>query len=679
MRKRLIILSLILLATIASAIFIPRVNVNYDLTQYLPKDSNTQEGLTILEDEFGIHSLIELQINDISPQETIVISQSINQINHIEEVIWLDDYVDLTTTPIEYLDQSLVEKFYTDGNALLQITVGLDSYHLEQETVIDQIKVELSDYTYHFRGEAIHNIENRQIAAQETLKILLLIVPIVIFILLIASKSWIEPIILLISLGFAIILNLGTNALLTDVSYITQTMALALQMALSLDYGLFLIHRYHEERENNSDVTTAIKTAVKRSFASITASALTTIAGFMSLFLMSYTIGLDIGLVLSKGILFSYLMTMILTPVLIFFMHGFIDKTKHKTFIRPMNSYIKGLFKFRYVLLSLFIILTIGSFILSNKTEYLYGNNTSFDEDSQVTIDDIAISKSFGSYQQIVLLVKNDDIESEIDLANELYQMSNIIETQTLITVVDPNIPREFLPPELLIQFVSENYTRFILKIDLIEENDALYVFQDQMYQLVSTYYDDFHIIGAPQATVDIKTVIYNDQLLITLASVVAIFVILAITFKSLLIPLLLVLVIQSAIWMNLSILYVQGIKTIYIGYLVVMAIQLGATIDYAVLMTHRYVENRKYLNSFEAMDKSYKYSFITLFISALILSVAGFTEGVFSDISSIKDIGYLLGKGALISFVYILVFLPILLMLLDKVIHSIKEHKNAQ
>jgi uncharacterized protein len=670
MRKRLYILIVISLLTVVCAFLIPRVATNYDLTQYLPKDSNTIQGLEVLEDEFGVHSFIEMQLNDIDVSEVLIIKSQVLNIEHIEKVIWLDDYVDLNLVPIDFIDESILSNFYIDDSALLQISINLDNYDVDIENVIDDIRLVASNYDYAFRGEAIKNIENRVIADQEVLKIMLLIVPIVIIILLFASKSWIEPVILLISLGVAVVLNLGTNIFLPDVSFITKTMALALQLALSLDYGLFLVHRYYEERETTDSPQLAIRNAFKRSFPSITASALTTIAGFLSILFMTYTIGFDIGIVLSKGILLSYLTTLILTPILILFMYKLIDKTKHKPLIRSSKKFIGVIAKFKFPLLILFIALTIGSIILSNKTEYIYGNNTSFGSDRQITLDEQMISDTFGSYQQIVILVPNGDITKEVMLATDLSNNVNITSVSTLVTTVDPNIPRDFLPDDVKNEFIGQNYTRFIVNTTIREENESLFEFQDDLEDMVSSQYEDYYMVGMHQATSDIKDLISSDRLMITFLSMIAIFIILLITFKSFIIPLILVLLIQSAIWMNLSVLFLQGISTIYIGYLVVMAIQLGATIDYAVLLTNRYVNYRKSFEPLEAIDRSYQKSFITIMISAFVLAIAGFIEGVFSDISSVQEIGFLLGKGTLISFIYVLIFLPILLLILDKILY---------
>lgn len=676
MKKRIYILIIVGIVTLISALLIPKVKTNYDLTKYLPEDSSTIQGLNILEDEFGIHSFIEMQLNDITVNQVMNIKAQILDIEHVERVIWLDDYVDLTIVPIEFIDDSVLSNFYIDNSALLQISIDLDNYDLLIEDVIDDIRLLASDYEYAFRGESIKNIENRVIADQEVLKIMLLIVPIVIIILLIASKSWIEPIILLISLGVAVVLNLGTNILLPDVSYITKTMALALQLALSLDYGLFLVHRYYEERETTDLPSIAIKNAFKRSFPSITASALTTIAGFLSILFMRYSIGFDIGIVLSKGILLSYLTTLIVTPILIFLMYKLIDKTIHKPLIRSSKKFIPILAKIKYPLFVLFIALTVGSIILSNKTDYIYGNNTSFGADRQITLDETMISNTFGSYQQVVILVPNGDVTKEVNLAAELSNNINIVSVSTLVTTVDPNIPRDFLPAEVKAEFIGANYTRFIVYTTVREESDLLYQFQDDLVNIVSSQYEQYYMVGMHQATANIKDLITADTLMITFASMIAIFIILLITFKSFVIPLILVLLIQSAIWMNLSVLYLQGVSTIYIGYLVVMAIQLGATIDYAVLMTNRYVNYRKSFDPLEAIDKSYQKSFITIMISAFVLATAGFIEGIFSNISSVKEIGFLLGKGTIISFIYVLIFLPILLLLLDKFLYFKRKNK---
>lgn len=244
MKKSIVIMVIVSLLVIASAILIPFSETNYDLTTYLPADSETLAGMDVLEQEFGTQTSIQLQVDEISVEETLNIKQNILALPDIEHVIWLDDYVDLATVPLVLIPAEQVNPFYVNGDALLTIVINKDSYDLSVDQIVDDIKEIITDYTYHFRGEAINNIENRTIANNEVLKIMIIIVPIIIIILFLASSSWFEPVLILLTLAIAIIINYGTNFFIPNVSFITKTMALALQLALSIDYALFLTHRY---------------------------------------------------------------------------------------------------------------------------------------------------------------------------------------------------------------------------------------------------------------------------------------------------------------------------------------------------------------------------------------------------------------------------------------------------
>lgn len=677
--KGIIIMVVISVIVVACVALIPFSKTNYDLTTYLPKDSMTLEGISIMESEFGSHTNIQLQLDDVSSSEAMSIKQSLMSINHVEQVIWLDDYIDLESTPIQFVPRDQLVYFYQDGNALLTIVIGYDSYDLNLDHVIENIKSACSDYTFHLRGEAINNIENRTIANHEVFKIILIIVPILIVILFLASSSWFEPVLILSVLAMAILINYGTNFFIPNVSFITKTMALALQLALSIDYALFLTHRYREERELTDDPKIAIKAAFKKTFPAITASALTTIAGFLSIMFMRYRIGLDIGLVLSKGILLSYLITLIALPILLVWADHLIEKTKHKTFIKAPKWYIPIMNKVKYPMIILLIGVIIFGIIYQQKTTYHYGNNTTFNEHSSVNQDQSIMDDQFGIWHQMVILVPKYQMAEELSLIQSLSTIDHVTAVQSLYTSIDPLTPIDMIPPILLDQFVSDQYERMIITIDIRDEGDDLYLLSDDIMSETSIYYDEFYIIGAPQATTEIKDVVTSDAWLIISLSIIAIFIILALTFKSIFIPILLVGIIQAAIWMNVSLLYFTNITTLYIGYLVVMAIQLGATIDYAVLLTNRYLQNRAELPRIEALHKAFERASVTIFISALILSVAGFIEGGFSDISAIRDIGFLLGKGTLISVLFVYLFIPPALLALDTMLLKTQFHKHIK
>jgi uncharacterized protein len=663
------------LMVIISAFWIPNVKTNYDMTQYLPIDSNTKIGLEILETEFGKESSIEVLINDITVSNVLAIKEELLSVNLVTSVIWLDDYVDLNIVPIEFIDSSVVAPFYQDEDALLIINFSGDSYQLELTKSIEDIRNIVSDYVVQYRGDVLLNMEARSIASGEVIKILFLIIPIIIIILLFASKTWIEPIIILISLGVGVVLNSGTNALLPDVSFITLTMALALQLALSLDYSLFLIHRFYEEKVIETDPVKASKLALKHAFPSITASAFTTIAGFSALFLMDYRIGTDIALVLSKGILFSYLSAVIVLPILLIWFDKLITKTNHPVFLPSFKRYSKALHKLRFILVPVLIIISIAGFIYQQKTEYVYGSGSIANETTTLYIDNQIISERFGSKNISVILIPNETVLQEVNLVNHLLSLENIESVQALVTSVDPNIPREFLPVALVSQFVGTDYSRIIINTNIDGENAEMYALNDEIKETIELYYDEYYMIGMASSVSDIKDSVLADSTWVVIFSSLAVGFIIMLIFKSISIPLLLVMIIQASVWLNVSLLFAQGIQTQYIGYLVVMSIQLGATIDYAVLLTNRYMEFRKVMNPHDSILEAFQKSSASIIISAVVLSVAGFVEGFFSDILSVTEIGLLLGKGALISGLLIFIFLPPSLVLLDKIIMKTTLH----
>ncbi len=667
MRKILIFIGVMALL-LASFLFIPKTTTNYDLTIYLPDDSGTKQGLEIIKDEFSEESVIQIMVMDVTSTDLIPLMDLIGSVPLVKQVIWLDDYVDLSMVPIEYIDQETLAPFYQDGDALITIIFATDAYNITLERSINTIKGVLSDYEIHLRGDVLANIQARTVAKGEVTKIMYLIIPIILVILLLASHAWIEPILVLIVLGIAILFNIFTNGLLNNVSFITQTMALALQLALSIDYALFMIHRFYEERKT-TNAHDAAYLARNHAFKSITASALTTIAGFTALFFMKYQIGLDIGLVLSKGIIFSYLSTMILLPTLLIWLDPLIQKTKHGMLIPSFKKFFKLQYKIRYVLFFILIVsIGLGAYF-QTQTTYIYGSSTVGGSVSTLTLDKNLMRERFGYNNQLVILIPNETITQEVMLSQALLANPQITNVQALVTSADPNIPRAYLPDTLVNQFVGTNYSRIIITTSLYEENAELYTFVEDLNAIVKTEYDEFYIVGNASALTDIRTSILDQNLLITLLTIIAVGVIVGIIFKSLTIPILLVGIIQGAVWINLSILYFMHTEVIYIGYLVVMSIQLGATIDYAVLLTNRYLDERKMLPKKEAMLEAYSKSSISILISGSILTIAGFTEGLFSKIDSVTDIGLLLGKGAMISSLMIFIFLPTALVLLDKIV----------
>ena len=674
--KRIGIVIFVLLLVLFSYLFIPETNVNYDMTIYLPDDASSKIGLNLLKDEFGEETMIQVLIMDIDISDYLQIQSELMNVSHVSNIIWLDDYVDqLELVPLDMIPDELEFAFYQDNDALITILFDLDTYSTLLEDSINDIKSILSDYDLSLRGEPLTHIESRQIANQETIKIMFLIVPLVVVLLVISSHSWFEPVLILLTLGIAVVFNLITNGLLPNVSFITQTMSLALQLALSIDYALFVIHRFYEERENLPR-DEASKEAFKHSIKPITISAATTIAGFLALGLMEFSIGLDIALVLSKGILFSYLSTIILMPIFLHWFDSVIMKSKHRVFFPSFSFLSKIQYKFKYVFLGVLILCLGVGFYLQRNTNYLFGADSVGDKMSEVNQDLEYIESRFGPNHQLVVLVPNETIIQEVQLTNLLINHPHVLSVQTLVTEVDPNIPREFLLEDLVNYYVSEQHTRIIIQTDLYKENSDLYQFVDDINAIIQTEYDTYYLVGQSQALVDIKDSIESQGSWIMLITVLAVGLIVGLIFKSYKIPILLVSIILSAIWLNLSLLVIGDISVLYIGYLIVMSIQLGATIDYAVLYTHRYLEERQSFPKEQAMREAFRKSSISMMISGMILTVAGFVEALFSNLDSVTKIGLLLGRGALISLLMILIFLPVVLLIFDRWI--IKEKRSS-
>ena len=656
----------VLCLLLVSFIFIPKTNVNYDMTKYLPNDSMTKKGLAIHELEFGQESMIQVMISDITVENLIMHKNQLSELPYVVKAIWLDDYVDLEVVPIFMIDETLLNPFYKDSHALITVLFNLDAYDIRLDQSINQIKHIFEDYDISIRGEIIINKEARDIASQEIFKILFLIVPVVIILLILSSHAWIEPLLILITLGIAILFNLITNGLLSNVSFITQTMSLALQIALSIDYAIFMIHRYYDERENH-DANQAALLALKHSFKPIATSALTTIAGFTALMFMRFSIGRDIALVLSKGILFSFVITILVMPILLVWFDRLLTKSKHRMLIPPFKHLIRAQLKYKFIIFFLFIACIGFGFIMQKNVNYLFGANSIGDRHSTSMIDMIKINETFGPNNQLVIILPNETVSQEIDLSIDLANLEGVIQVDALVNQVDPSIPREFLPEEIVDHFVGHNYSRMVLQTIYSDENDALFKFISDMRATISHHYDEFYIIGQTSAIYDIKVSIEDQGVWIMVLTILSVGLIVGIIFKSLKIPLLLISVILAAIWINLSILSLANINVLYIGYLVVMSIQLGATIDYAVLLTHRYLEQDISLKKEKAIEIAFTKSSLSILISGAILSIAGFVEGIFSNIDSVTKIGYLLGRGVLISLVSILLFLPILLYLFVK------------
>ena len=665
-RKPIFILFTVLV--VVSALLIPLVEVNYDLTEYLPDDMATKQSLEIMQEEFGDTGMAEVMVSNVDIPQALAYKEQIAAVPGVKSVLFLDDVVDIRQ-PLEALDSSTVESYYKDQNALFQVEFTYNDYAPETGEALKQIH-EIIGEENAIRGTAYNAQFTQQTASGEATSIMLIVVPIVLLILVAFTSSWFECLLYLFILGVSIVINMGTNVFLPSVSFITFSMAAVLQMAISVDYSLFLVHRFNEERLKEPDPTKAMKTALRATFSSLSASCLTTVAGFVALMFMRYSLGFDMGIVLAKGIVISLLCVLFLLPVVILKSLKLIDRTQHRTLIPSFKKISQGIYKSRIVAIVLVVLLCVPFFLAQNNNTFQYGESAaSSDTSTQVGQESQQIQDVFGAYNPAVILLPSGDIARESQLSQELLDKPYITSVQGLATLADPAIPDSMYPAGVAERFQTENYSRIILTMNTPIESQETFQAVDDLKATIGQYYDQYYVTGSSVSIGDIKAVVDGDYLNVTLISILAIAIIILFTFRSLSLPVLLVLVIEMSIWINMGVPYFQGVSLSFIGYLIISSIQLGATIDYAILMTNRYLEGRRMYPKREAMQFAVQRAGGAILTSGAVLCSAGFLEGLVSKVPDIQELGILLGRGAALSCLLVLIVLPGILVLCDTLI----------
>ena len=663
-RKKIIVAVFIVLA-IAGGMLMFAVNVNYSMMDYLPEDAQSTTALKVMEDEFasGVPNL-RVMIENVSLTEAVEYKERIAMIDGVSGVMWLDDVTDITQ-PIETIDTATVESYYKDECALMSVTIE-EGYELDATNAIYELLGDKGALS----GEAVDTASSQRMSVTESVKAIFILVPVILVILLLFTNSWIEPLLFLVTIGIAVLINMGSNIIFGEISFITQAISPILQMAVSLDYAIFLLNSFAEYRKQDYDAVQAMKMAMRRSFTAIIASAATTLFGFVALIFMNFRIGSDLGINLVKGIIISFISVMVFLPALTLCCYKLIDKTKHRRLMPTFKNVGKGLLKLRVPALILVILIAVPCFLAQSKTEFIYGTGDA-SENSTVGIDEQRINEKFGQSNAIVLLVERGDPAREAELCSELQQIDHVTGIMSYATTVGTEIPDEYLDESITSQFYSENYSRIIVYTDTEEEGETAFSVVEEVQQKAEEYYSQVLSCGQSVNLLDIKNVVSEDSTIVNIIAVVSIALVLLFTFKSISLPLILLFTIEAAIWINMSVAYFAGNSLSYIGYLVINTVQLGATVDYAILLTETYTKNRKVMKKKEALKVSIGETFSSILTSAIILAGAGFCLGIVSTNTIISELGILLGRGTVLSMIMVICLLPALLTIFDKVIEK--------
>ena len=666
LRHRKTIVIVFLAITLVSLILIPLISVNYDMQIYLPADSETKSALNQMTDVFGLNGSAQAMVTDISLTEAVGIKQDLSRIKGVKSVIFLDDWADLDQ-PIDYLDQKLVESFYRGSSALFQITFTEGDYGETTRQALTDIRLLLGDHAA-LAGPAVRSANMSQSIGKELGLIMAFVIPVFLIILLLFTDSLVEAVLFLVVIGVAVLINMGTNSFFRNVSFMTHMSVAVLQMAISMDYSIFLLHRFGEERRQDPDLTSAMLRAVTKSFPAILASALTTMAGFLSLTVMRYTLGRDMGLVLTKGILLSLISVMVLLPVLTLIFIRIIDRTTHRNWLPTFKHFSHLTIRARWIVVPIWLVIAVLAFAIQSHNTFAYGESAIMSSaGSRVALDQDAIEKQFGLANPLVIMIPADEPAREHQLTDALGRIAEVKAIQSLSTLADPALARPFLPDSVKAQFQQKGFARIILSLNVPEESAQSFQVVDEIRGLSEKYFGaEAVLLGSTTSVQDIRQVIEHDYFWVNILSIAAVALILLLTFRNLLLPVLLILVIESAIWLNMAIPWFADKPLSFIGYMIVSAIQLGATIDYAILMTSRYLESRQQDEPRQAARKAIRLAGGSILTSGSILALAGIVVWLVSTTQGIKELGLLIGRGAVFSAVLVLVVLPQILALMD-------------
>ena len=667
-RHKTAVLLFFVLLSAASVVCMQTVKINYNIIDYLPDDAASTTALSVLEEEFtaGIPN-VRLMIPDVTIPQALTLKSEIADIDGVRSVIWLDDMADLYA-PIETLDADTVAGYYKDGNALFTVTVE----DAKAKTALPALR-ELAGEDAAMSGMRVNTTFASDNINGDLTKVMLLAVPIILVILLLTTNAWIEPFLFLVTIGVAILLNMGTNAIFGEISFITKGVAAILQLAVSMDYAIFILHRFSEYRERKElSVPEAMSRAVVKSFSSVAASGLTTVIGFAALILMRIKIGPDVGWVMVKAIFISLVCVFTLLPALTVACVRLLDKTKHRTLIPSMKGFARVAEKIKYPALAVMLIVLIPCVLAVNRSDFVYFDifvnpRTSLGRDA------MRIEETFGEANNLVLLVEKGDVVKEKALAEEIRKIRNVTGIVSYTESVGAVIPPEFVPEDALSQLESARYTRYVLTLSTPMENEETFQTVARLRELGESYYgaDGYHLVGESANTYDMKTIVEEDNTRINLIAIAAVFVILLLSFRSLSVPVILVFAIESAIWINCAAPYFQGNTLFYIAYLVIGSLQLGATVDYAILFTNRYFECRAKFGKRQSLRFTFETAAVSILTSGFILLTAGIALSVISTNSLLAELGTLVARGASLSLLSVLLALPGMLTLMDKVIQK--------
>lgn len=672
-KKRHYLEMLFIVLIVLNVIRAPLVKVNYDLTEYLPSYTESKVAIDLMEQEFGYPGTARIMITDVSVYEAYVYKQMLENIEGVDMVNWMSADVYMSEEFIQLEDQ---KDYYKDRCAVMDITFVQGDNDQETKDAIDEIE-ELLGEKGRYAGPAVENKSLEETLTKEMQIIIVVAVVLILLILCLTTESWFEPILFLSVMGIAIILNMGTNLLLGTISFMSSSVAAVLQLATSMDYSVFLLHTYVRRKEEHpEDKEGAMIGALKESAVPILSSAMTTFVGFMALLAMRFGLGRDVGLVLGKSILCSVATVLFLMPAMLLRFGDKIEKTKHKTIMPEFHTAARAVFKLRYIVLALMAVIVLPAYVAQNMNSFTFGNSAlGRSEGTKVYEDTREIEEKFGRSNLYLLLLPNETPIKERELADELEDLYYVKSVTGISNVLPVGIPESIIPESIKDQLRTEDYTRMLMYTRTDTESEMAFETADEIKSIVRKYYpENSYVVGNTPSTQDLKELMVPDYAVTNILSLLAVAVVVGVAFKSFLLPILVLIPITVATYINMTIPYLQGESFMFNGFIIVSCIQLGATVDYSILLTNNYMYNREQgIEKKKAALDALQRSMLSILTSGTILTVAGYGIYFISSVSAISSLGHLIGRGGLISMCMVILAVPALLTMFDTLVFKEK------
>ena len=669
-KHRVLMLLIGFLLVIPSVIGIANTRVNYDLLSYLPEHLETVKGQDIMVDEYGMGAFSMVVVENMKMKDIQALEDKFSEVPHVKDVLWYDDVADISL-PVEMIPKDLREAFFK-GNATMMLVLFDDTTSSDNSMEAVEEMRKIADEQCFISGMTGVVADIKNLALKELPIYVVIAALLSLLVLELTSGSFVVPVLFLISIGLAFLYNLGRNIFLGETSYITKALTAVLQLGVTMDYSIFLLNSYEEnKRRFPGEKERAMGHAIANTFKSVAGSSVTTIAGFIALCVMTFALGRDLGIVMAKGVLIGVICCVTILPSLVLVFDKAIEKTQHRHLLNNMDRPSTFITKHYKAWILIFLVLLFPAIYGNNHTEIYYNIAESLPDTLDSNVANATLKEDFDmSNIHMVLMDKNMDSLDKQKMFDQIDQVEGVKWTISKNSLIGPSVPDSMIPSDIKSMLQSDDYEIAFICSEYESATDQVNEQIAQIDQIVKLYDTTGMVIGEAPLMKDLQDVTDTDLIRVNALSIIAIFIIIMIVFKSISLPIILVAVIEFAIMVNMAIPYYQGTSLPFVASIVIGAIQLGATVDYAILMTTRYQKERQRgKDKMEAISIAHKISMPSIISSGLSFFAATFGVACYSQVEMIGSICTLLARGAIISMIVVILVLPAMFMIFDKVI----------